>query len=242
MPTEAGYQNELLAQAIVSSHLNIRVEHTGMRSDKPDLLVRLDDGGYEIDVTLAVEQWRMKQHGTLYKNGDFELREIPDMSVSLFVQMGQRSSIKALDAAAMKLAELVLLAEVEWVDSADYYKAGQEAKFWGITESHQELLKICQELDLQTLQRYPGQGQLIRITTGFGGSWGGGVEEFNDWLSGLLETAVFKQKILRSLKLASGPLGLFIWLDSSVSYGAHEWLDRGIGIQPFAHTREIHGF
>lgn len=229
MPSEAGYQNELLAKAIVEAHLNMKVEHTGTSSHKPDLLVHLEDDQYEIDVTLAVDEWRMAQRGALFRNDEFELREIEGMPVSLWVQLGPRTKIKTLDKAAIKLAELVDRLGIESVNSYDYFRADGEPHLWNITADHQRLLHMCRRLDLLSLQRIPGSGQLIRLSTGFGGTWSGGAEEFNEWIAAYMLSDDIKDKIARSKRLASGLLGLFVWLDSSVSYGAHEWLDRGQG-------------
>lgn len=221
---------ELKAMKLVSSYLGIEVEHTGTNSKKPDLLVHSETERYEIDVTLAVDEWRMKQHGSLFKNGSFELCEIPGMPISLIVLLGQQTSIKRLCNSAIQVAELVLDSGVEQVFSVDYYMMNGNFETWGITEAHQNLFKICQALKLESLQRVPGHGQLIRIATGFGGCWSGGVEVFNEWLDNYLQSKKIQQKIERSCRLSSGPLGLFVWLNSAANYGAHEWLDRGQGV------------
>jgi hypothetical protein len=230
VPTEIGYQNELLARDVVAKHLDTVVEHTGACSANPDLLIHHNYGEYEIEVTLAVEQWRMDQQGALFQGDGFELCEIPDMPVSLWIQLGPKTHINTLNAVATQMSELVETSGIDWVHSLDYYQADGEADFWNITQEHQRLLQICRDLDLCSMQKFAGTGQLVRLRSGSGGSWDGGPECFNEWLTSYIESDRVQKKIVRALKLASGPLGLFIWLDSSVSYGAHEWLDRGRGL------------
>ena len=230
MPTEYGFNLETRAQSVVGTHLGVRVEHTGEDSDKPDLCVYTNSGTYEIDVTLEIEQWRMDQLGALFKDGGFELLEVEAMPVSLWVQLGANTRIKELNVLAVELAKLVVTSGVDWVHRSDYFRVDANADVWGISQSHHQLLSMCRDLDLVSLHRAQGKGQLVRIMTGFGGSWDGTANGFNEWLTSYLYSESIQSKIKRSLKLATGPLGLFVWLDGTVSIPAHEWVDRGTGV------------
>ena len=239
MPTTAGYETELMAMKLVANHLGVQVEHTGTDSKKPDLLVSFAAEQYEIDVTVAVEEWRMEQQGSLFRNGGFELCELPDLPISLVVSMGRHTNIKKLDNSAAHIAKLVLESGVERVFATEYYMAKSGCQIWGITEEHQNLLRLCSELGLESMQLTSGSGKLIRLTTSFGGIWGGGVEEFDKWLHIYLNSDSTKDKVSRSLRLSTGALGLFVWLTSSVDYGAHEWIDRGQGVPSAIELSEL---